>query len=109
MTALTVTKRGTITLPLKLRKKWGGGEAALLRLQLSEHGDGILLRPLRSPATAGADSRPANWMAEQLDRSPMAKARRRNFIRKLNAEYTQQVCAETLRINEEYPVHDDSP
>ncbi len=82
MTALTVTKKGTISLPVKLRRKLGLDKSASTKLQVEVREDGLLLR------------------------SPAAMARRVAFIRRVNAEYTPAVRAQTLRINEEYPIHD---
>jgi hypothetical protein len=33
---------------------------------------------------------------------------RAEFIAKVNAEYTPEVCAQALRINRQYPIHGDA-
>jgi bifunctional DNA-binding transcriptional regulator/antitoxin component of YhaV-PrlF toxin-antitoxin module len=96
MTALIVTKRGTITLPAALRKKWSGGRPTRLHLLLEEREGGVLLSPVKR-------------MVGRKSRVPVVDNKRQDFIKRLNAEYTQEVCAETLRINEEYPIHDEAP
>ncbi len=82
MTALTVSKKGTISLPAKLRRKLGLAKAVSTKLQVEEREDGLLLR------------------------TPAARVRHAEFIRRVNAEYTPEVRAQTLRIHEEYPVYD---
>jgi AbrB family looped-hinge helix DNA binding protein len=103
MTALTVSKRGTITFPASLRRKLGLRKVAGVKLQIEEREDGVLLRPIKK--TVSPDLH--DLRSGVSDRS--AKALRAAFIEQVRREYTQKICEETLRINEELPIHDDVP
>jgi len=54
---------------------------------------------LRGEATRSA------WVQELID-AEEARREREAFIERVNAAYTPEVCAETLRIHEEYPIHE---
>ena len=105
MTALTVNKRGMITMPAALRRKLGLRKTAGGKLQIDEREDGVLLRPVKksvSSATPGL-------LSGYIGKSGRAMTSRAAFIEQVRREYTQEVCEETLRINEEFPIHDDVP
>jgi bifunctional DNA-binding transcriptional regulator/antitoxin component of YhaV-PrlF toxin-antitoxin module len=105
MTALTVSKRGTITFPASLRRKLGLRKVAGVKLQIEEREDGVLLRHMKKTVSPDLP----DLRSGVSDRSAKAMALRAAFIEQVRREYTQKVCQETLRINEELPIHDDVP
>ena len=51
------------------------------------------------------DAPRAAWVQELIG-AEEARRERQRFIDAVNASYTPEVCRETLRINDEYPIHE---
>ncbi|MEQ1858591.1 MAG: hypothetical protein ABMA13_01495 [Chthoniobacteraceae bacterium] len=74
--------------------------------------------PGRNTLTLPADTyRAIDELRGELPRSSYIQSliereqRRRDraeFLERVNAEYTPEVCAETLRVNAQYPIHGDA-
>ena len=48
---------------------------------------------------------PRSSYLEQLIEREKRRLDRATFIELANAQYTEEVCRETLRVNEEFPIH----
>jgi hypothetical protein len=55
--------------------------------------------------TLRGDAPRATWV-QGLVEAEEARRERQRFIEAVNASYTPEVCRETLRINDEYPIHE---
>ena len=55
--------------------------------------------------TLRGDATRAAWVQELIE-AEKARREREAFIAAVNASYTPEVCRETLRINDDYPIHE---
>ena len=51
------------------------------------------------------DATRAAWVQEMIE-AEQARREREAFIERVRQQYTPEVCRETLRINDEYPIHE---
>jgi len=56
----------------------------------------------------GRKRRPGARLKRPVQLQITANAERQELLRRLRQEYTPEVCADTLQINEEFPISDQS-
>ncbi len=78
------------------KKRLPGGNRATLTLSLEVYRKIDRLR--------GAEAR-SSWVQGLVEREERQREREQ-FVQALHAQYTPEVCRETLSVNEEFPVHE---
>jgi bifunctional DNA-binding transcriptional regulator/antitoxin component of YhaV-PrlF toxin-antitoxin module len=95
---LQITKRGSVTLPPAMRKKYGLDRVDNLLLQAEEREGGIFLRVMKTVKATPAEPK-RDLIAIARARVGMTPAQRKKWADEVNRSCTPEVVRQTLKIN----------